>query len=115
MIKKVLLVLCALGLGVIASPVFACTWVWTNPTTNIDGTPATDLTATNLYFQAQGLFTFVLEGSAPAPANSVVVPGACKKGSYWVTAVNSLGIESATSNVVVVKQPNNPTSLTGSK
>lgn len=92
----------------------ACQFLWTNPTTNTDGTPATDLALTTLYFQNNG-GTVNVEGTATAPLATLTIPGACKKGAYWVTASNSLGVESGLSNIVTVRQPNAPTSLTGSK
>ena len=106
------LVVFLLSLSSLAS---ACQWAWTNPTTNTDGTPATDQVSTNLYLLAPGATTPSIEGTVAAPLSTLTLPGPCAKGRHWATAVNSFGVESENSNVVTIKQLKNPTSLSVGK
>ena len=100
--------LAVLALLLSASCSWGCQLTWTAPTTNVDGSPLTNLESYTLYFQPAGSSTPQVEATVKAPATSATVNGACKRGAYTVTAVNSYGLESDPSNEVVVTKPNAP-------
>lgn len=103
------LTLCLL---LIPNLLWACTFTWNAPTTNTDGSPLTDLAGYTLYqSDSSGVQTITVD----APATTVVMPGACRVGQYWVTARNVAGIESDPSNIVVFKKPNVPVNFDGRK
>src|ERR1043165_6220459 len=81
-------------------PAFACQFTWTPPTTNVDGTPLTDLSGYKVYFTPQGSTTPNVAADVTAPATGTSIAGACQKGSYYATAYNKYGLESASSNVI---------------
>ena len=98
--------LALLGSVALADPADTCTITWTAPTTNKDGSPLTDLASYRLYRDG------TKQGSdIAAPVTSVVTTTACLPGTYTVTAVNAVGVESAPSSPFVVFTPGAPTSL----
>lgn len=111
MTRLVLALLLFLGL---APPVRACQYAWTAPTTNTDGTPLTNLAMYALYSQ-QGTQTPVQISTITAPLTTTTTQGACTVGTYWVTAINTFGVESDPSNLVVMAKPNKPGSFNMSK
>ncbi len=80
---------------------------WVAPTANTDTSPLTDFSAYRVYFQAfNGPVTQLWQGTTTS--TTVLIA----KGSYWVTVVNVVGIESVASLSVVVKNPNKPNAFT---
>lgn len=92
-------------LAVLASPAFACKWTWDPPSTNVDGTPLTDLVGYNIYRDGVKLNKTLL------PTNTYNSGVACKPGTHWVTAVNIFGVQSKPSNKVVIGEPKPAASL----
>lgn len=83
------------------------TLTWTNPTTNTDGSPLTDLSAIVVYWRADPLLSWESIGEV-GPVTSVVIEPVFV-GNYTVRARNVADIESANSNLVNVKRPHHPT------
>ena len=102
-----LLLLVALGLPVptLAAPM--CVWRWDPPL----------LAATTLPLQGYRFST--PGGLVNIPLSSLATPAAptyvmvCVAGSYSVKAVNTLGMESASSNIVNIEPPPPPRNLSG--
>lgn len=77
------------------------------PTTNTDGSALTDLTSIALYYRASSAAPWSKVGEVGSTATTVTVePPAV--GEWSVRAVNALGIESDSSNVVLTKRPTKP-------
>lgn len=125
--SKLLLVLLLLS---IATPAFAAYGpnneeCWTNPTTNTDGTPLTDLAGNRLYAgKASGAYTIIKDvvlsampgGRCLAGEVGVLLGSLGMTTGTWyiaVTAYNSAGTESGYSNEVTVPfdaaSPKSPT------
>ena len=89
----------------------ACRLTWQPPTTNVDGTPLTDLAGYSVYFQAHGTTVGVRQAETVSPlVTSVTLT--CQHGTYWMTAFNALGIESDASNAVATRKSSRPSALT---
>ncbi len=104
----------ALALLVLLSgtPAQALTLGWTAPTTNLDGSPLTDLAYYRLYYRAPGTVPWVLVVGAEVAATVLsVTVSPPVVGDYVVRAVNSAGVESDNSNIHSVKKPSRITTL----
>ncbi len=88
----------------------ACTFIWTAPTTNTDGTPVTNLAGYRLYYGGVKLGPDIA-----APATTLSTSSACQAGSYTVTAFNTQNVESPPSLPFVAGSPSAPGGLTVTK
>jgi hypothetical protein len=91
--------------GVPTSPANAVTLTWTPPTANSDGSALTDLAGYNIYYgtTATNLTTKDTVGN-PGLADYVIEGLASGRWYFELTAYNTVGVESARSQVVSIMQ-----------
>lgn len=89
-------------------PTFTVTLTWTPPTKNTDGSNLTDLSRYKVYWgTVSGVYPNSVQITAPASSNILTNQSLNCNTDYFfvVTAVNSVGSESAYSNVATKKTP----------
>lgn len=86
---------------------------WDAPKTNTDGSPLTDLAGYRFYSGPKGAETFDTDIPGPtATFKKAYDFNGVKQNCFYVTAYNSVGIESAPSNELCLGKPSAPTVIT---